>query len=89
MPMSQQELVAIAKRLDANADGLIDYYEFSKLIDLETTEMYVPVLELSVVSKYRCALLLLCLWHAYAWLVAAEIKLGIDCQHTLHQPLES
>ena len=39
--MSQQELVAIAKRLDVNADGLIDYYEFSKLIDLETTEMYV------------------------------------------------
>ncbi len=85
--MSQQELVAIAKRLDANADGLIDYYEFSKLIDLETTEMYVS--ELSVVSKYCCALLLLCLWHVYAWLVAAEIKLGIDCLHTSHPPLES
>lgn len=43
VPMSQQELVAIAKRLDVNADGLIDYYEFSKLIDLETTEMYAIV----------------------------------------------
>jgi Ca2+-binding EF-hand superfamily protein len=52
VPMSQQELVAIAKRLDVNADGQIDYYEFSKLIDLEQTEMCV----------YICVIFLLCRW---------------------------
>ena len=39
VPMSSQELGAIARRLDADNDGTIDYYEFSKLIDLDPSEM--------------------------------------------------
>lgn len=39
--MSPQELNNLARRLDTNADGTIDYYEFAKLIDLDPSELYV------------------------------------------------
>lgn len=39
VPMSKQELTAIARRLDGDGDGTIDYYEFSKLIDLDPFEL--------------------------------------------------
>lgn len=41
VPMSPQELSNLARRLDTNADGTIDYYEFAKLIDLDPSELYV------------------------------------------------
>lgn len=39
VPMSQQELTAIARRIDVDGDGTLNYYEFSKLIDLDPWEM--------------------------------------------------
>jgi hypothetical protein len=39
VPMSQQELSAITRRIDKNGDGTLDYYEFSKLIDLDPAEL--------------------------------------------------
>ncbi len=41
--MSPQELHNLARRLDSNADGTIDYYEFAKLVDLDPSELYVRI----------------------------------------------
>lgn len=50
--MSPQELSNLARRLDTNADGTIDYYEFAKLIDLDPSELY--VWSNFVYSRMRC-----------------------------------
>jgi hypothetical protein len=47
--MSPQELSNLARRLDANADGTIDYYEFAKLVDLDPSELCVSSAWLSIV----------------------------------------
>jgi hypothetical protein len=40
-PAALQELTSLARRLDTNADGTLDYYEFAKLIELDPSELCV------------------------------------------------
>ena len=88
--MSPQELNNLARRLDTNADGTIDYYEFAKLVDLDPSELYVAMWRHAAVRRLTAVVIravfdVAALLRSPAGLQSA-VDFGCDTPTRLHHP---